>query len=138
MGVGAPNLARRVRLESVALNGKTLSAVGCRPLAGGLATPAAKSAHRASELHPRTCSRQHCGRALVGRPTPGQAKQARPVLLCRSGQAGRECTVVLGHVLILAQWPIWGKEISFLFSRNVKSVSKLPKFVSNLFLVQKL
>jgi hypothetical protein len=54
------------------------------------------------------------------------------------GQAGRECTVALGHVLISAQWPIWGKEIPFLFSRIVKSISKIPKFVSNSFLVQKL
>jgi hypothetical protein len=42
-GVGAPKLARRVCLESVALTTKTLSTVDCRPLAGGLATPAAES-----------------------------------------------------------------------------------------------
>jgi hypothetical protein len=46
----------RVRLESVALTGKILSAVGCHPLAGCLATPAAESVHRTSEPHPHACS----------------------------------------------------------------------------------
>jgi hypothetical protein len=137
-GVGALKLARHVRLKSVTLTGKTLSAMGCRPLVGGLVTPAAESTQRTPEPHPRARSGKRCGRALVGRPTPGQAKLTGPALLCRPDQAGHERTVALGHVPILAQWPIWGKEIPFLFSRIVKSVSKLPKFISNLFLVQKL
>jgi hypothetical protein len=78
MAVGAPMLARHVRLESVALTGKTLPVVGCRPLTGGLATSAAESAHRTPEPHPCARSGQRCGRALVGRPTPGQAKRAAP------------------------------------------------------------
>jgi hypothetical protein len=74
-GVGAPKLVRRVRLESVALIGKTLSTVGCHPLAGGLATPATEITPHAPEPHPRARSGQRCGRALVGQPTPGQAKR---------------------------------------------------------------
>jgi hypothetical protein len=62
-GVGAPKLARRVRLESVALTRNTLSTVDYRPLTGGRATPANESAHRTLELHPHACFGQRCGRA---------------------------------------------------------------------------
>jgi hypothetical protein len=66
---------------------------------------------------------------------PGQAKQVGPALLCQSGQVGRERTVALGHAPVSGQWPSWGKEIPFLFPRIVKSISKLPKIISNSFLV---
>jgi hypothetical protein len=66
MGVGALKRVRHVCLKSVALTGKSLSAVGYRPLTGGLDTPAVESAHRTPEPYLRARSRQRCGRALVG------------------------------------------------------------------------
>jgi hypothetical protein len=85
------SLIARVRLESVALTRKTLYAVGCHPLAGGLATPAAESMHHTLEPHPRACSGQSCGHA----PWAGQAAHG----LCSSWT---HTTVESGRVL--AQW----------------------------------
>jgi hypothetical protein len=72
--------------------------------------------------------------SAVAAPSWADPRQARP---SEPGQAGRKRTVALprtdfGLVANL------GKEIHFLFFRIVKSISKLSKFVSNSFLVQKL
>jgi hypothetical protein len=140
-GVGAPMLVRCVRLELVALIGKTLSTVDCCPLTGGLTTPAVESAHRTPEPHPRVCSGQRCGHAPWAGPAAHGLRSNRPQTTVEPGRVltqwaalhcgARPCTD-------LAQWPIWGKEITFLFPRIVKSISKLPKFRSNSFPVQKI
>jgi hypothetical protein len=128
--VGASLIAGHVRHTTLSLSVKTFSSSDlCSPTIDRAKVMVVSAPPRA---RPRA---SHSGCALVDRPMPGQAKQVGPALLCQSGQVGRERTVALGHAPVSGQWPSWGKEIPFLFPRIVKSISKLPKIISNSFLV---
>jgi hypothetical protein len=85
-GVGAPKLARRVRLESVALTGNTLSTVDYHPLTGSRATPANESAHHTLEPHPHACSGQRCGRAPWADPAARGLRSNRPQTTVEPGR----------------------------------------------------
>jgi hypothetical protein len=84
----------------VALTEKTLSVVGCRPLAGGLTTPAAESVHaRRSRTLVTVLGSAVAAPHGLAQPLVGCALAGRIPLLswAACSLSGPRCTVVLGR-----------------------------------------